>query len=189
MKIVFIRHGKTLGNLDKKYIGSTDEPLCEEGIAELSAVNYPTAARVVTSPMLRCMQTAELIYPTQKHIVYDDLRECDFGDFEGKNYSELCDNPAYQKWLDSGGKIAFPNGEARKTFSERSCNAFEKAVRDNANCGSMAFVVHGGTIMSVLEKYAVPKRDFYDYQVKNGGGYIAECDEKTLTIKIISEIK
>ena len=35
MKIYFIRHGLTEGNIQKKYIGKTDEPLCTEGIAEL----------------------------------------------------------------------------------------------------------------------------------------------------------
>ena len=35
MKLIFIRHGKTAGNLERRYIGRTDEPLCDEGIAEI----------------------------------------------------------------------------------------------------------------------------------------------------------
>lgn len=189
MKIIFIRHGKTVGNLDKQYIGRTDEPLCKEGISELAEHNYPDVELVISSPLKRCIQTADIIYPQFEYSVYDDLRECNFGDFEQKNYFQLCSNPEYQKWLESGGNIPFPNGESKEDFSFRCCRAFEKAVLDNLEYDSIAFVVHGGTIMSVLEKFAEPVCSYYDYQVRNGCGYITECDTDTLKIKIISEIK
>lgn len=41
MKIIFIRHGKTKGNLEKRYIGKTDESLCEIGIKELKKIYIP----------------------------------------------------------------------------------------------------------------------------------------------------
>jgi alpha-ribazole phosphatase len=47
-------------------------------------------------------------------------------------------------------------------------------------------VVHGGTIMSVMEKYAVPKGNYYDFQVKNGQGYITEFDGEK--IKVLENI-
>ena len=37
-EILFIRHGSTAGNLEKRYIGRTDEPLCEVGIAQIEAL-------------------------------------------------------------------------------------------------------------------------------------------------------
>ena len=47
MKIVLIRHGATKGNLEKRYIGRTDEDLCGEGIKKLKedtcAGIYPPA--------------------------------------------------------------------------------------------------------------------------------------------------
>ena len=62
MKIILIRHGKTAGNIKGRYIGKTDEPLCEEGINEIRENTYPKADFVISSPMLRCRQTAEIIY-------------------------------------------------------------------------------------------------------------------------------
>ena len=53
MKLIFIRHGKTAGNLERRYIGRTDEPLCDEGIAEILGKEYPDADIVVASPMFR----------------------------------------------------------------------------------------------------------------------------------------
>ena len=79
MKIYFIRHGLTEGNIQKKYIGKTDEPLCTEGIAELrqkladgdyeNVVNEASKAgcTIWRSPMLRCAQTAEIIFPGKKN--------------------------------------------------------------------------------------------------------------------------
>lgn len=189
MKIIFIRHGKTLGNVNKKYIGITDEPLCDDCICELFAREYPSAECIVSSPMRRCVQTAEIIYLSQKYSVYNDLRECDFGDFEGKNYVELSGNPEYHKWVESNGELPFPNGEKHENFKKRCCDDFEKATAEHAECQSIAFVVHGGTIMAILEKFAVPKRKFYDYQVKNGCGYITDYNAEAKEISIIKEIK
>lgn len=182
MKIIFIRHGKTAGNLEKRYIGRTDEPLCETGAAEIRLRNYPDCEAVISSPMKRCIQTAEMIYPGKNIFVCNDLRECDFGDFEGKNYMELSGNIAYQKWIDSNGKLPFPNGESHEKFTERCTVAFESVMEDFSEYRTISLVLHGGSIMAILEKYAVPKRGFYDYQVKNGCGFIMEFDGEKITI-------
>ena len=182
MTINFIRHGRTAGNLEKRYIGRTDEPLCDAGISELKSTSYPDCDIVISSPMKRCVQTAALIYPDKKIMTYDDLRECDFGDFEEKNHAELNGDPVYQKWIDNGGLGTFPNGEDSTMFRIRSVNGFLKAVGDNNISGVISFVVHGGTIMSVLEKLAVPHRDFYEYITENGHGYVTVYDGEKIEI-------
>ena len=118
MKVYLIRHGETEGNREKRYIGRTDEPLCEEGVELLKRNEYPEAERIYISPMLRCRQSAEIIYPDREYEIVDTLRECDFGLFENKNYQELDGNPLYQKWIDSMGTLPFPEGESREDFTE-----------------------------------------------------------------------
>lgn len=182
MRIIFIRHGKTAGNLEKRYIGRTDEPLCETGAAEIGLRDYPDCEIVISSPMKRCIQTAEMIYPGKNITVCNDLRECDFGDFEGRNYIELNGNIVYQKWIDSNGKMPFPNGESHEKFTDRCAAAFENMIGSFSEYSAISFVLHGGSIMAILEKYAVPKRGFYDYQVKNGCGFLTEFDGKKIMI-------
>ena len=46
----------------------------------------------------------------------------------------------------------------------------------------MTFVVHGGTIMAILEHFAVPHKSYYDWHIANGHGYIAEFDGKIITV-------
>ena len=174
MKFILIRHGKTQGNIERRYIGCrTDEDLCAEGIAQLQTQHYPDADMVFASPMNRCIQTAGIIYPGKPICIIDNFRECDFGDFEGYNYDELKDNPAYQAWLASGGELPFPRGESRMEFSERCVKAFESSAAHLSE-GNYAFIVHGGTIMAVMEYFTNGR--YYDYQVRNGKGFILNAD-------------
>ena len=179
LRLVLLRHSFTEGNLQKRYVGVTDEPLCPQGIRFLEEHFYPETEHIFVSPMLRCVQTARLIYPKQPFHIIEELAECDFGDFENKNYLELSDNPDYQKWVDSGGILPFPNGESRETFRWRSLKGFERAVYFclNKKAKSATIVTHGGNIMSILEEYASSPKSYYQWHVENGCGYVVELEE------------
>ena len=170
--VILIRHGMPQGNIERRYIGRTDQPLSGEGIALLREKRVPPCDLLFCSPMKRCMQTAEILYPGRNPILVPDLRECDFGDFEGKNHVELDGNEYYQRWIDSGGELPFPNGETAGDFKRRCVDAFADCM--NAyQFTAAAFGVHGGTIMAVMERFARPERPYYDYNVANGCGFIA----------------
>lgn len=181
LKIIFIRHGKTFGNTLGRYIGTTDEPLCREGKEELKKNDYPSVDLVYASPMKRCLETAGEIYPDLKPHVEELLKECDFGLFENKNYLELSEYPEYQVWIDSNGTLPFPGGEDSGAFRKRCCKGFVKILEElpmqQEQVLEIALVVHGGTIMSILEAYGEPKKSFYDWQIKNGAYLTATLDE------------
>lgn len=186
-ELILIRHGKTAGNLLGRYIGSrTDEPLCDEGREGLAGKKMPEVQLLYVSPMKRCVETAEILWPEfdRKNIQkVTDLRECDFGDFENKNYKELSGNGDYQAWIDSNGTLPFPNGESMDAFKSRCLEAFARIVEEVSGAEQewiasgktgifrAGIVVHGGTIMAILEQYGYPKAAYFDYQVKNGCGY------------------
>ncbi|MBR4234802.1 MAG: histidine phosphatase family protein [Clostridia bacterium] len=176
MKLYLIRHGLTKGNLERRYIGCrTDEELCEEGIARLRALRLPPVGRVVASPLKRCVQSAQILYPGVKPELVPDFRECDFGDFEGKNYTELSGDPAYQAWIDSNGELPFPGGESRKQFAERCVRAF-KRLNLFAGGSDCALVAHGGTLMAIMEACAVPHGEYFDFQTGCAEGFVLEKD-------------
>lgn len=182
---MLIRHGMTAGNKLKRYIGTTDEPLCEEGCSLLE--NKKTAVvsefcpqAVFVSPLKRCRETAKILFPGQKQRVIDVLSECNFGDFENKNYLELSDNPDYQAWIDSGGTLPFPNGESREEVKKRNLEGFRKVLEAcrEEKITRAALVVHGGTIMNIMEVCGEPARSFYDWHVENGCGYLTEAENR-----------
>jgi alpha-ribazole phosphatase len=174
MTFYFLRHGATKGNLEKRYVGETDEALLPESCEALKALSLPPVKRVYVSPMCRCVETAKIVYPGAPLELVPDFRECGFGEFEYKNYEELKDLPAYQAWLDARGFTAFPGGESRADFCARVVRAFDRvAERAILLGGDAAIVAHGGTLMAILEARAVPKQDFYAWQAATGHGYAA----------------
>ncbi|MDO4522340.1 MAG: histidine phosphatase family protein [Eubacteriales bacterium] len=188
MKIWLIRHGMTAGNQKKRYIGTTDEPLCDEGRRLLrSSPALPEVEELYVSPLQRCIETAQILYPGMKERIIEDFRECDFGDFENKNYAELSDNEDYQRWVESNATLPFPHGESREEFQERCVHAFEALMRDlsDRNIRDAAIVVHGGTIMSILSKFGKPERAYFDFSVGNGDGFLLEWDGRQCTYQQI----
>ena len=175
-KIHLIRHGLTEGNLKQQYIGKTDLPLAGVGVAELQKlkeeVEYPKVDKVYSSPMLRCKQTANLLYPYKDIQLVDNLREIDFGDFEGKTATELESSPAYKDW--AAGRInAAPNGEDNTEFAKRLCVGLNQIVRDMMAEGAehAAVIMHGGAIMMLLASCAVPRKNMVEWTCPSGSGY------------------
>lgn len=190
--IYLIRHGACRGNLEKRYIGRTDEPLCEAGRLELlrgrEAGVYGPVKSVYASPMKRCVQTARLLYPVQEAVTAAGLRECDFGLFEGKNYKELSGEALYREWIGSGGLLPFPGGEAPEEFKRRSAAAMLELL-ESGPLFPAAFIVHGGTIMAVMERLCTEKRGYYDWHVPNGEGYACEYVRESGRLRLNCDLR
>ena len=174
--VILLRHGKTVGNLEKRYIGSrTDISLSEEGVREieLAAPEIREMAGesfyLVSSPMKRAHETAGLIFPQNKIHTNPKLREIDFGDFEGKNYEELKENPEYIRWIESSGTLPFPNGERRDEFIERSLEGFMESLAGSDKAEKLIIVCHGGNIMGIMS--SITGKDYFDFMTGNMGGY------------------
>lgn len=190
LKLVFIRHGATAGNAQKRYIGRTDEPLSKAGKSTLRALRHEYEAKgfidnsvcpfVVVSPTRRCIQSAEILFPLTIPYPVRKFCEIDFGLFEGKNYDELMADAAlkdeYQKWIDSNGEASFPQGESKAEFVARIKAGFADFLEliRNRGCDTATAIVHGGTIMALLSSLC--GGGFYDYQVENGHGFICQLD-------------
>lgn len=172
MKVYLTRHGLTAGNTAKQYIGAgTDIPLSPQGIEQLEQQDKRTAERVYTSGMLRTRQTADIIYPASRQIELAGLREMHFGIFEGKSWQQLQHDKAYTEWLDGFCIGQCPGGESREQFIDRTAAAFTFATRAETT-GELHMVVHGGTIMAVMNRFA--GREYFSSTTKPGGCWVCE---------------
>ena len=183
-RIQLIRLGKTKSNEEQRYLGTTDEPISPKGRADIlqKRGQYEEPDFLYVSPMRRCVETGQLLFPGRTPVICSSFREMDFGDFEGKNYRELSGNPDYQAWIDSGGTLAFPNGESREAFVSRCMDGYrqmmeqvkttvlEQPASERKECYTVAAVVHGGTIMAVCSQKE--QGEYFSYQCKNGEGYV-----------------
>lgn len=176
-QIHLIRHGQTGENEKGRYIGATDVPLSQKGIDLLKKYSeqyeYPGAPIIYSSPLQRCVQTANILYPSIKPVLVGELSECNFGDWEGKSAVELASDENFGKWLANSTETAPPNGESGQVFLKRVCRAFEKVVSELIKSGETSTVVitHGGVIMNLLSVYGLPQAKPYDWQMDNGFGY------------------
>jgi len=167
--VYLTRHGATAGNIAGRYIGCTDEPLCDAGIEQARALKtlMPSCDVVFTSPLARARQTARIVFPEKTLTVIEDLRECDFGDFVGKTADEMKDDPDYNAWINANCETPIPGGEDVSAFKERCVKAFLKAVENLPNSTAAAFITHGGAIMAILERLASCDHGFFELYPKN----------------------
>lgn len=175
--IHFIRHGAIDETLSGKYIGTTDAPLSDKGKMELKKLDYeykyPGTQVVFTSPLKRCLQTCEILYPAMKPLSIYDLSECNFGEWEGKTADELKDNEDFQKWLAGDTSVKPPRGESNADFTRRVCKMFESIVEGLMKTGTTETVIvtHGGVIMTLLAVYGLPQAKPFEWVMDNGFGY------------------
>lgn len=194
MELILVRHGKTEYNEQKKYCGSLDPGLSEVGRRELetaevlSFLEEHPPEMVFSSPMKRALETADLLcrdFSALPLLVVPELRECDFGDFEGRAYEgDLEQDPAYVAWVDSFCEDPIPGGDFPDRFREDAVLGFESVVESCQMEGvERAMVVtHGGVIGGVLAAVAEPHKPWYEYRVPNGGYIVLELPNKIKTM-------
>lgn len=197
LHLIFIRHGLTAGNEQRRYVGQQDDqPLTEQGREQLRAWQaqrrYPAAEALYVSPLLRCRETARILYPMLVPTVLPSLIELNMGSFEGKTYEQLKDDAAYRTWIDTRGMTAPPGGESGGEFAARLGGALDQIAADARRCRfhTAAVVTHGGCIMTLFQQLNLqPGVDMYNFITPNGGGYTAVLDTDTMKLSRIEPLE
>ena len=176
-QIHLIRHGLTEANIKGQYIGATDLDLAPTGIERLMELRakfeYPRADKIFSSPLKRCQQTAQILYPNHDLEVINGLAECNFGEWEGKDVEALKENEDFKKWLNKADDSTPAGGESLHDFATRVLATFDKLVETaiKSNYKDTVIVTHGGVIMTILAAHGAPRAKFYEWAVNNGCGY------------------
>ena len=104
--IHFFRNGETVADGNKQYIGVTDVELSTKGINALKNLkekfDYLDPALIFSSPLKRCVDTTRELFPNKKIVALPELREYNFGEFEGKTPEELIDDMRYNDFIRHG---------------------------------------------------------------------------------------
>lgn len=176
-KLHIIRHGAISENLNGAYIGVTDSPLSESGKEELLKLydkyEYPRVEKVYSSPLSRCIETADILYPNTLTEPVDDLKEYNFGDFEGKTFAELKTDESFMRWIEGTKGAEVPNGEKSEDFAARIESGIDHILNDmmTNRIMSAALITHGGVIMQLLSHFGYPKLEPKDWVTPFGEGY------------------
>jgi len=143
-EIVVVRHGETAWSLALKHTGRTDVPLTPAGrrrAMELAAELAGSYALVLSSPLLRARETAELAgFPDP--VIDPDLHEWDYGEYEGLTTEEIrAQHPGWNLWRDGG-----PSGETPEEVGARADRVLERLRAAGGDC----LVFAHGHILRVL---------------------------------------
>ncbi|MDT4938979.1 MAG: hypothetical protein QOG80_2650 [Pseudonocardiales bacterium] len=141
LQLWIVRHGETEWSRDGRHTGRTDLPLTARGEAQARAVAQVLAGiapvLVLSSPMSRARETARLagLHPAA---IDDDLREWDYGDYEGRTSTEIqVEAPGWSLWT-SGA----PGGETPTEVAERADRVLRRSV-ESLPTGPVVLVAHG----------------------------------------------
>ena len=179
MEFILVRHGKTEYNERRQYCGALDPDLSDLGRQELerSAIRAyleeHTPDMVFCSPMRRTLQTAAILLDDRDVplVAVPELREIDFGDFEGRSYEEMKDDPAYTAWLDTNCEGPIPGGDFPESFRDDVEVCFESLMETcrTERVERALIVSHGGVLGTILERFAEPEKHWYEYHFPCGG--------------------
>ena len=171
MLIYLLRHGQTEYNAQKRYQGQRDIPLSAE---EKEALEQ---AKTVDGLYTANPQT----HPEAKLVPVDGLKEMCFGSFEGRNFIEMEKDPEYQAWVKANCESPCPDGERKTDFSDRICRTVAELIDKALAAGEERLVIlaHGGTQMAAMERFAVPRRDYYAWCGPNAGGFVLDAKDWT----------
>ena len=152
---VLLRHGQTAMSVQKRYAGRSDVPLTDVGVQQAAAAAKRLASAglgaIVTSPLLRAVQTAqEVAAATGAAVVTDDgFRETDFGAWEGRTFAEVQERWPIElaAWL-ADPEAAPPGGESFADVSARVTAGLDRVLA--ARPGQTVLVVSHVTPIKTL---------------------------------------
>lgn len=172
VSVIILRHGETAWNRERRVMGGSDIPLSEAGRRQSEMAAGVLARfsidRIVSSPLARARQTAEIIAaavgaPCETDA---DLVEVRFGQWQGKTYSEIVQDPRYRGFLKDPVNTPTPGGETIADVQARGLAAIGRARPGER----VVFVSHGDIIRAAITHFlAVPLREFRRIRVDNCG--------------------
>ena len=138
VNIIYFVHGTTTDNEEHKSTGQNQGVLSELGIRQSKElrdkINLDEIDVVFCSDLQRAIDSANLTFESSKEIIIDErLRECNYGDLNGKDSSLVLDEEHIE--------IPFPNGESMIDVEKR-IRSFCEFLLENYNNKTIAIVAH-----------------------------------------------
>lgn len=190
MRLIFIRHGETDWNVQKKIQGCTDIPLNEMGIIQAESLARQlekedlNVNKIYTSKLVRARKTAEIIGEIL-HVpyeAYEGLEEMNLGLWEGKTWADVPQlyPEEYEKWHDNRRYTKTPEGESYQEVLERVLVAIREIMEHET--GDIVIVTHSAIIMTIRSYiYDTPFHEMAKrYKLRNAG--FAIMNEKEVEI-------
>ncbi len=193
LEIALIRNGH-VSISDERLVGFTSESLDEEGKRQISAKiqqnSYPAASQVFSEGSTSCVETAIMIYKNVPAIILNKCCAPDYGDFEGRLYSDLAQDEEFAKWSTSGGIEAYPNGELHHQLLGRATTTIREISEEMGWKGieNAALIASKALIEAVISRFCVPRSSYIEREIPHSGGYLIVYNTVYGTAKILDKL-
>jgi alpha-ribazole phosphatase/probable phosphoglycerate mutase len=156
-RLWLIRHGEPVPEVRGRCYGRLDVGLSAEGRCQVERVAQRLEAEplhaICASPRRRTLESARILASARACGVQveEDLREIDFGDFEGLPYEQIAERypEIYRQWMEHPTEVEFPNGESFVKMCARVTRSIAALLARHAG-DCVAVVTHSGVIRIVL---------------------------------------
>jgi broad specificity phosphatase PhoE len=191
-KLVFIRHGITAWNKQKRYCGCKDIGLSSQGKAQIVKLRKSLKIsfdRIYCSDRKRALQTRAILFGMTDFTKVKGLREIDFGALEGLKHDEILEKypQVYKEWLADPYKGRIPEAEPIRVFKNRVRGAIKKILQANRG-KTIAVVCHGGVI-GIFVSSILKSRNFWSYVPSAASVTVVEHKNNKLSIKQFNQIQ
>lgn len=188
MKLYLIRHGETNLTLQKKYCGVSDPPLNQTGRQNAVKLNHVfnkiQIDHILSSPSLRAKETTEIVFPNLKTDISDNLKEMNFGVFEGYDYNYLSNHypEIYNNWIYNPIDVIPPESEPFVDFYKRVTMEFIKILTIGCDI-NIAVITHSGVIKTMLHaaKHGIKSKIEIEIALEILGQRIDPCSYSLIT--------
>ena len=157
VRILLVRHGETVANVEGRWQGQTDSPLTERGLAQArllaQALEDEPLEAIFSSDLGRALATADVVASLHGLRVEPDvrLRELNVGQWTGRNRDEIqaMHPDQWRLWAERPAMARIPGGETLAAAQQRALTFFDQ--RMPAHPGQTVLVVtHGAVGQAVL---------------------------------------
>jgi len=157
--VFIIRHGITDWHVERRVLGHRDIGLNRTGLLQAQSVAVAladvTIGEIIASPLLRAVQTAEILAEKSGGAITRDPRLSDFrvGNWEGMSYDDLEAREDYKKFNANPLVEKLPSGEGLHQIRDRAIGAIDQALSDAPTGENIAVITHAGIARVILGHY------------------------------------
>jgi len=174
--LLLIRHGQIAANAGGRWHGATDSPLTRYGrrqIARLARrvrVQWGELASIHSSPLIRCLDTAQAIgTELGQHVnVDDDLREYGIGELEDTTFAALQSEHDFFRRIKEDLDFAPAGGDSINAVARRIVPALKRIYATDDSARPIAVVSHGAALAIALATLLDAEANHWtNYQIDN----------------------
>lgn len=189
MRIIFVRHGITQANIEKKF-SKPDTPLAKNGYEILDKTkellkNYKIK-KVFVSEYLRTKESAKYL-GYKDYIIDSRINEIDVGDFKGLSYEFVLNNykDKYKQIKNDFMNQRYPNGESRLDVIKRVSNFLEEIKNEDSD---ILCISHGIAIRSTLFWIIKDLNSYDNFWIDNGSLTVFNINDGKSIIECVNKI-